>query len=124
MVEGTTYWYAVEAYDVAGNVSASSAKNSITAFQVPTKPKNFQVAHQNGLPKLSFGSATDNVGVVGYNVYRSTDGSLGPLYVQITGSPWVDNSAQSGVTYTYTVRARDAAGYLSDHTGLKSIQAK
>ena len=122
VLEGTQYWYEVKAHDAAGNTSASSAKKSITAFQIPTTPKNFKVALQNGHPKLSFDPATDNVGVVGYNVYRSTDDSLGPLYVQIAGSSWVDKSAQSGATYTYTVRARDAAGYLSNSTGLKSVQ--
>jgi hypothetical protein len=121
VVEGTKYWYAVKAFDAAGNMSASSAKQSIIAFQIPTKPKNFKVALQDGHPKLSFDPATDNVGVVGYNVYRSIDGSMGPLYAQIAGSPWVDNSAQSGVTFTYAVRARDAAGYLSNPTALKSI---
>jgi hypothetical protein len=97
---------------------------SIVASQKPTKPGNFQVTLASGDPKLTFNASTDNVGVVGYNVYRSTNGSLGPLFAQIAGSPWVDTSAQAGVTYTYAVRARDAAGYLSTATALKSITAQ
>ena len=77
-----------------------------------------------GDPKLTFTASTDNVGVVGYDVYRSTNGTLGPLIAQIEGSPWVDTSVQSGVTYTYAVRGRDAAGYLSAATALKSIAAQ
>lgn len=123
-VEGTKYWYAIKAYDAAGNLSSASVLKSIIAFQVPTKPGNFQVSLSGGDPRLSFNSSTDNVGVVGYNVYRSTNGSLGPLFAQIAGSPWVDTSAQSGVTYTYAVKARDAAGYLSLETALKSITAQ
>ena len=104
-VEGTRYTYAVRAYDAAGNLSPHSTLKSITPFQNPTKPGSFKVVLSNGKPKLTFNASTDNVGVVGYNVYRSTNGSMGSLYAQIAGSPWVDTSAQKGVTYTYAVRA-------------------
>jgi hypothetical protein len=124
VVEGTKYWYAVKAYDAAGNLSSASALKSIVAFAKPTKPGSFKVTLQSGDPKLTFNPSTDNVGVVGYNVYRSTNGTMGPLYADIAGSPWTDTSAQAGVTYTYAVRARDAAGYLSTATALKSITAQ
>ncbi len=124
VVEGTTYTYAVVAYDAAGNLSAHSALKSITAYQKPTKPGNFKVALSNTKPKLTFSGSSDNVGVVGYNVYRSTNGKLGPLHAQISGSPWSDVAAQKGVRYTYAVRARDAAGYLSSATALKTITSK
>jgi Domain of unknown function (DUF1929) len=124
VVEGTKYWYAVKAYDAAGNLSSGSTLKSIVAYAKPTKPSNFTVSLSSGDPKLTFSASTDNVGVVGYNVYRSTNGTLGSLFAQIGGSPWVDTSAQAGVTYTYAVRARDAAGYLSAATALKSVTAK
>jgi hypothetical protein len=122
--EGTRYTYGIKAYDAAGNLSQPSVLKSITAYEKPTKPANFGVTLQSGDPKLTFTASTDNVGVVGYNVYRSTNGKLGPLFTQISGSPWVDSSAQAGVTYTYAVRARDAAGYLSKATSLKTIKAQ
>ena len=75
-------------------------------------------------PQLNFTPSTDNVGVVGYNVYRSTDGTLGPVFAQIAGPGWIDTSAQAGIRYTYAVVARDAAGYLSKRTALKGITAK
>jgi len=96
----------------------------VTAYQKPTKPTNFALRLVNNDPQLNFTPSTDNVGVVGYNVYRSTDGTMGPLFAQIAGPGWVDTSAQAGMTYTYAVRARDAAGYLSIATALKSITAK
>ena len=124
VVEGTKYWYGIEAYDAAGNLSAASPLKSTTAFQNPTIPGGFKVTLSNGDPQLAFNAASDNVGVVGYDVYRSTDGTLGPLFAQIAGSPWKDMSAVAGVTYTYAVRARDAAGYQSTETALKSITAQ
>lgn len=122
--EGTKYTYAVKAFDAAGNLSPASAKKAIIAFQIPTKPTNFSLKLVNNDPQLSFTASTDNVGVAGYNVYRSTNGTTGPLFAQIAGAPWIDTSAQKGVRYSYTVRARDAAGYLSNATQLKSITAK
>jgi len=122
--EGMKYWYSVKAYDAVGNLSTASVLKSIVAFEKPTKPGGFAVALSSDDPRLTFSSSTDNVGVVGYNVYRSTNGTLGPLFAQIDGYPWVDAAAQSGVRYTYAVRARDAAGYLSNATPLRSITAK
>jgi hypothetical protein len=124
VIEGTVYTYAVKAHDAAGNVSLPSGRRSVTAYQKPTKPTNFTLRLVNNDPQLNFIPSTDNVGVVGYNVYRSTDGTMGPLFAQIAGPGWVDTSAQAGIIYTYAVRARDAAGYLSIATALKSITAK
>jgi hypothetical protein len=124
VIEGTVYTYAVKAHDAAGNVSLPSGKKSVTAYQKPTKPTDFTLRLFNKDPQLNFTPSTDNVGVVGYNVYRSTDGTMGPLFAQIPGPGWVDTSAQAGVRYTYAVRARDAAGYFSIATALKSITAK
>ncbi len=77
--EGLRYTYAVKAYDAAGNISPASALKSIVAYQKPTKPGSFAVTLANGDPRLSWTASTDNVGVVGYNIYRSTNGTLGPV---------------------------------------------
>ena len=124
VVEGTKYWYAVKAYDAAGNLSSASVLKSIIASRNRPSREISTLTLSGGDPRLTFNASTDNVGVVGYNVYRSTNGSLGPLFAEIAGSPWVDTSAQAGVTYTYAVRARDAAGYLSLATPLKSVNAQ
>lgn len=124
VVEGTHYTYGVVAYDAAGNLSPHSSLKGVTAYAIPTKPGSFAINLSNGDPRLNFSASTDNVAVVGYNVYRSTNGSSGPLFAQIAGPPWIDTSANAGVNYTYAVRARDAAGYLSNATTLKSIKAK
>jgi chitinase len=61
---------------------------------------------------LSWSAATDNVGVAGYNIYRN--GATSPT-AQTTGTGTTFNN--TGLTpstaYTYTVKARDAAGNVS-----------
>jgi fibronectin type 3 domain-containing protein len=59
--------------------------------------------------ELSWDGASDNVGVTGYEVYR--DGDL----LTRTGpeTSYVDGSVAAGTTYSYTVRALDAAGNAS-----------
>jgi hypothetical protein len=122
--EGVRYTYAVKAFDAAGNASPASALRSLVAFQKPTKPGGFAVTLANGDPRLTWTASTDNVGVVGYNIYRSTNGTEGALFAQTGTAPWVDTSAVAGVRYTYAVRARDAAGYLSARTALVSVTAR
>lgn len=54
---------------------------------------------------LTWTASTDNVGVVGYKIYRN-----GALLAQKAGGPsYSDTTVQPNVTYTYTVSAYDAA---------------
>ncbi|MGH8249950.1 MAG: galactose oxidase-like domain-containing protein [Steroidobacteraceae bacterium] len=125
VIEGTRYTYGVKAYDAAGNLSNASLLRSVTVTKSnPTKPGSFSLNLVDKDPRLNFSASTDNIGVAGYNVYRSTDGTMGPLLAQIAGAPWVDMSAQKNVRYTYAVRARDISGNLGNPTPLKSITAK
>ncbi|MEV0378809.1 carbohydrate-binding protein [Nonomuraea sp. NPDC050643] len=57
---------------------------------------------------LAWNASTDNVGVTGYNVYRG-----GTLVTTATGTTYTDTGRAANTSYTYTVRARDAAGNLS-----------
>ena len=54
---------------------------------------------------LSWGASTDNVGVAGYRVYRN-----GSQLGTTTATTYFDSPLKPGTTYTYTVRAYDAAG--------------
>jgi hypothetical protein len=58
---------------------------------------------------LAWTAASDDVGVTGYDLYR--DGSLLQQLGAVTSA--ADPTAQPGTTYSYTVRARDAAGNVS-----------
>jgi fibronectin type 3 domain-containing protein len=80
----------------------------------PTPPTNL-TAHGVTPTRIDLGwtAATDNVGVTGYAVYR--DGMLIATISAVTS--YSDTSALPGTTYTYAVRAFDAAGNSSDPSG-------
>ena len=56
---------------------------------------------------LTWGSAPDNVGVTGYRVYRG-----GVQVGTTTSTTYTDGGLAAGTTYSYTVRAYDAASNL------------
>jgi fibronectin type 3 domain-containing protein len=60
---------------------------------------------------LSWSASTDNVGVVGYRVYRSqTSGEPKTLLTAtpVAGLMYTDSGLASGTTYFYVVKAIDA----------------
>ena len=59
---------------------------------------------------LAWTPASDDFGVIGYNVVRD-----GTLLATTTGgtTTYVDTSVQGSISYTYTVQAFDAAGNVS-----------
>jgi chitodextrinase len=75
----------------------------------PTQPTNLSATTPLGSVDLAWQASTDNVGVAGYDVLRN--GTV----LATTGSvtSYTDSTAAPLTTYTYEVRARDAAGNLS-----------
>jgi uncharacterized repeat protein (TIGR01451 family) len=111
---GKTYSYFVRAYDAAGNLSAQSASISVTTpgsgdTTPPSAPGTLSGQGLSGPARaaLSWGAATDNVGVTGYRVYRN-----GVQVATSAGTAYTDYSVSSGASYQYSVRAYDAAGNL------------
>jgi chitodextrinase len=84
--------------------------------QPPSVPSGLVASGGVGSVSLSWGASTDNVGVVRYDVYRSsTSGfvpSVGNRVGQPVGTSFVDSGLAAG-TYYYVVQAEDAAGNLS-----------
>src|SRR5436190_1174650 len=76
----------------------------------PSTPANLTAtAPSRGEVALSWSESKDNVGVTGYDIYRN--GSL--LRTIGPDSSFHDGAVAAGTTYTYTVKARDAAGNVS-----------
>jgi acid phosphatase type 7 len=82
----------------------------------PTAPGNLTATAGQGQVALGWQASTDNVGVTGYRVYR---GATEIASVGGTTLNYTDTGLAPG-TYTYTVRAVDAAGNLSDPSNTAS----
>jgi chitodextrinase len=113
----THYVYTVVALDAAGNVSPMSAGAGVTTPGVadtiaPSRPGQLQANAASGSQvNLSWAASTDNIGVIGYRVYRNGT----QLSTPTTPNPspptaFSDDTAQPATTYTYQVSALDAAG--------------
>lgn len=83
-----------------------------TDTQAPTAPGNL-VATATGPTSVSlqWTASTDNVGVTGYQVSRD-----GTALGSALGTSYMDSATQPATTYTYAVRAMDAAGNISSAT--------
>ncbi|SFB59180.1 Fibronectin type III domain-containing protein [Cohnella sp. OV330] len=80
--------------------------------KAPSAPANASVSgvSTEDTVKLTWTASTDNVAVAGYDVYRG-DRLAGRTYGLATA--FKDTLLAPGTSYTYTVRARDAAGNVS-----------
>ena len=112
---GTTYYYAVAAYDSSGNNSLQSAQISASSLpdnSGPTIPTKLSaVAVSMTQINLSWSPSTDNVGVSGYKVYRGTSAQSLTLIASTAGTTWNDsNSITAGKTFYYAVAAYDSSG--------------
>jgi chitodextrinase len=111
----TTYNYTVTAVDGANNESPTSNVATVTTpassdTQAPTAPTDLTATAASATQvDLAWTASTDNVGVTAYDVYR--DGSL---LKSVTGTSTSDTTVAASTTYSYVVRARDAAGNTSD----------
>lgn len=75
----------------------------------PTVPQNLTAVNNVNLgASLNWSASQDNTAVVGYRIYRD-----GQLLTTTTATSHVDTGLLAGVTHTYQVAARDAAGNTS-----------
>nr|WP_170317130.1 glycosyl hydrolase family 18 protein [Acrocarpospora corrugata] len=112
----TAYTYTVRARDAANNQSGLS--NSVVGTTTgggggdttaPSVPGNLvSTGVTSNSVSLSWNPSTDNVGVTGYLIYRG-----GTLVTTVTGTTFTDTGRAASTTYTYQVRARDAANNQS-----------
>jgi fibronectin type 3 domain-containing protein len=127
LTAGTSYSYRVRATDAAGNLSGYSnvatATTPVPDTTPPTAPSNLTAtaSGSSGI-NLSWTASTDNVGVTGYFVERC-QGAGCATFAQIaspTGTSYADTGLTAGTSYSYRVRATDAAGNLSGYSNVAS----
>jgi len=91
-----------------------------TAPSDTTKPTAPTSLASSGLTSssvtLNWGASSDNVGVAGYNVYQN-----GALVATPNGTTAIISTLSPGQTYSFVIRARDAAGNVSDPSSSVSV---
>jgi poly(hydroxyalkanoate) depolymerase family esterase len=119
LAANTTYSFTVRARDAAGNVSARSAALAVTTSAAvvdivpPTAPGTPVASNVTSSSlTLTWGASTDNVGVVGYDVFQRT-GSGDVKVASTTGTAASLSGLAANTLYTFSVKARDAAGAVS-----------
>jgi chitodextrinase len=127
LTPGTTYNYAISAFDGGGNGSNSSSQVPMqTVFAqdttAPTTPTSFVVVTRtHNAASLSWSASSDPTvsgqttsGVAGYNITRN-----GTALPTTTATTLADSGLTPGTTYTYLIRSIDGSGNLS---GAASVQ--
>ncbi|MCL6518213.1 MAG: family 10 glycosylhydrolase [Armatimonadetes bacterium] len=75
-------------------------------IQPPSAPTNLNaVSASTSQINLSWTASTDDVGVTGYKIYRN-----GSYLTSVTGTSYSNTGLSAGTSYTYYVKAYDAAG--------------
>jgi chitodextrinase len=135
LAASTTYSYRVRAIDTAGNLGGYSSVVSATTpatggggggdsdTQAPTAPASLTAGSASGAAiTLSWGASTDNVGVTGYLI-EVCPGAGCTAFSQVTSTPTSPFSVAglaALTTYTFRIRASDAAGNLSAYSNTVS----
>ncbi|UJF34904.1 discoidin domain-containing protein [Paenibacillus hexagrammi] len=109
---------------VYGNSPAEAMRQTVTEFtgsdqgdtQAPSVPGNLTaVAASSSQINLSWNASSDNVSVTGYEVYRD-----GKLIATTTSASYNDTGLKASTAYSYTVKAKDGAGNLSEASNTAS----
>src|SRR2546430_15754045 len=90
--------------------------------QAPTAPSNLTATAGSGQINLSWTGSTDDVGVTGYPVERCQGAgcaSFAPIGTA-AGTTYSDTGLGANTSYSYRVRATDAAGNPSGYSNVAS----
>lgn len=99
----------------SGSIECSS---TFTDAISPEAPTNLTALSNTATHvDLNWTSATDNVGVTNYDIYR--DGALLASTKAVTN--YSDDTVTAGTTYRYQIRARDAAGNVSGLSAASTV---
>jgi chitodextrinase len=120
----TSYSYLVRAADAAGNLSGYSASATAVTLTAPdttapTAPSGLSAAASSSSQiNLSWNAASDSVGVTGYRVERCQGAGCGNFaqIATVSGTSYSNTGLSGSTSYSYRVRAGDAAGNLSSYS--------
>ncbi len=110
----TAYVVYLKAYDEEGNISEPSDSTILNEryyqdTEAPTAPLNLRSTQITGTSvTIAWDAATDNMGVVGYEVYQDN-----VLIGKETGTTYTVTGLETWREYSFTVKAFDAVGNQS-----------
>ncbi|PWA07784.1 hypothetical protein DB891_13900 [Flavobacterium laiguense] len=122
LTASTAYSFTVKAKDAAGNVSGASNAVSVTTTaatdtQAPTAPTNLAASGTTATAtNLAWTAATDNIGVTAYDVYQGTT-----LKATVTTTSYSVTGLTASTAYSFTVKAKDAAGNISGASNIVNV---
>lgn len=111
LTSNTSYSFSIIAKDAAGNSSASSTPISATTLLIPdttlpTSPRNITHSNVTGTSiTINWSNSTDNLGVVGYDVYVN-----GVFSTSVTSTSATISGLSPATQYQFYVIAKDANG--------------
>lgn len=111
----TSYKYEVSAKDAYGNESSRSNEVNITTpapadTTPPSSPSNLVATNiESNSISLKWNAATDNVGVVGYYVYKD-----GAVIGNVSGTSFIASNLAAATAHVFSVRAYDAASNVGE----------
>jgi fibronectin type 3 domain-containing protein len=114
------WFYKVVARDAVGNASNASDAAPVTVpdWVVPSAPTDLAATVSGDAVALAWSASADDVGVTGYSLFRGTTPGFTPdadarIAQDLSDTAYTDSARPAGTWY-YKVRARDAAGNVSD----------
>ncbi|MFV8373640.1 endonuclease [Flavobacterium sp. LB2P6] len=91
--------------------------NPTADAQAPTTPTNLVASGTtSNSVSLSWTASTDNIGVTGYNVYLNST-----LKTTVTGTMTTITGLTASTAYTFSVKAKDAAGNVSASSNVVNV---
>ena len=126
LLASTSYSYRVRATDAASNSSgySNTASGATPDTTAPTVPGSLTATVQSeSQVNLSWSASTDNVGVTGYRIERCTGASCSSFsqIATTTATTYNNTGLLASTSYSYRVRATDAANNPSGYSNIASV---
>jgi len=110
---GLTYHYHITSVNGVGESSPSEAVSAVP-MGLPSEPGEVSVEVGSGQVNVTWQPSDDNGGgdLTGYNLYRTTSGGNSEIIAELgpDDTSYTDDDVEEGITYSYYVRAVNAAG--------------